>query len=77
MEQTFIAIFKNARGEMVDFERFTYKRLNTVVKAISTLLEGSLYKVCCKMDGAEYIDIYQTADEWRGTKSVATISIAY
>lgn len=45
--QTFITYFK-VNGKTVTFERWNYKRLATVEKAINTLFDSDLWKVLLK-----------------------------
>lgn len=46
--QTFITYFK-VNGKTVTFERWNYKRLATVEKAINTLFDSDLWKVLLKI----------------------------
>lgn len=59
-QQTYIAHFIDFNGNKIDFERFSYSRLSSVIKAIHTLWNNSLYRVCTK--GAEHVEIYRTPD---------------
>ena len=46
--QTFITYFK-VNGKTVTFERWNYKRLATVEKAVNTLFDSDLWKVLLKI----------------------------
>ena len=73
MEQTYLAIFRDAEGNQITFERFGYKRLQTVCRALYKLLDNSLYRVCIK--GAESIDIYETAYSADGLEPILQLGI--
>ena len=59
-KQTYIAYFKDENGDMITFERFTCKRVKTVVKSIRELLNNDLYMVCVK--GTKTVEIYASPD---------------
>lgn len=73
MRQTFLAVFQDKAGKQVSFERFNYKRLSTVRKALMQLWNNSLYRVCTKE--AETISIYKTEYSTEGLEPVETITL--
>jgi hypothetical protein len=72
-EQTYIVFLVDDEGNKVDFERFSYKRIETVKRAMQQLLSNSLYRVLNKT--ATKIEIYKTAYSIEGLEPVETIAI--
>ena len=72
-EQTYIVFLVDNKGNKVGFERFSYKRLDTVKKAMQQLLSNSLYKVLNKT--ATKLEIYETSYSIEGLEPVETIAI--
>lgn len=59
-QQTFIAYIEDGNGKMMDFERFSCKRAETVRKNMTALFQNDLYRACTK--GAVSFAIYATPD---------------
>lgn len=59
-QQTFIVYLEDQNFKMVTFERFSYKRLETVINQMQELLKNSLYRACTKE--AVSVAIYRTPD---------------
>ena len=47
-KQTYIVKIYDENGLMIDFERFAYKRVSSVVDAMTKLYNNDLYRVCSK-----------------------------
>ena len=72
-EQTYIVFLVDDEGNKVDFERFSYKRIETVKRTMQQLLSNSLYRVLNKT--ATKIEIYKTSYSIEGLEPVETIAI--
>lgn len=72
-EQTYIVYLIDSAGNKVDFERFSYKKIETVKKAMQQLLSNSLYKALNKT--ATKLEIYRTSYSIDGLDPVETIAI--
>lgn len=72
-EQTYIVYLIDNTGNKVDFERFSYKKIETVKKAMQQLLSNSLYKALNKT--ATKLEIYRTSYSIDGLDPVETIAI--
>jgi len=59
-QQTFIAYLEDQNFKMITFERFSCKRLETVINQMKELLKSSLYRACTKE--AVSVAIYKTPD---------------
>lgn len=59
-QQTFIVYLEDQNFKMVTFERFSCKRLETVINQMNELLKSSLYRACTKE--AVSVAIYRTPD---------------
>ena len=59
-QQTFIVYLEDKNFKMVTFERFSCKRLETVINQMKELLKNSLYRACTKE--AVSVAIYKTPD---------------
>lgn len=44
--QTFIAYIVNENDTMINFERFSYKRLETVERSMKEAFKSELYRIC-------------------------------
>lgn len=73
MQQTYIAIIRNKDGKQIDFQRFGYKRLTTVINAMQDLAANSLYRALTP--DMDHADIYKTDYEWHGLDPAATITL--
>lgn len=73
-QQTFIAVWRNGNntGDYIDFERFCYKRVGNVERAVKRLIHEypSLYR-----QGTQ-VDIYATPDGYSPDTLVRTIMIS-
>lgn len=58
--QTFIAYIVNENDTMINFERFSYKRLETVERSMKEAFKSELYRICNK--DAKAVKIYVTPD---------------
>ena len=72
-EQTYIVYLIDNAGNKVDFERFSYKKIETVKKAMQQLLSNSLYKALNKTATTQ--EIYRTSYSIDGLDPVETIAI--
>lgn len=57
-QQTFIVYLEDKNLKMVTFERFSCRRLETVINQMQELLKNSLYRACTKE--AVSVAIYKT-----------------
>lgn len=57
-EQTYLVKFTDSSWNMIYFERFSYKRLSSVIRAINKLWSSALYRV--GMDEVTQAVIIQT-----------------
>ena len=69
-EQTYLVRFYNAAGRYVNFERFAYKRLSTVVKALEALFDAPLFCACLRAGGTKSCRVFSTPN------AVAEIPVA-
>ena len=53
--QTYISTVYDKDDKMIDFERWSYKKINTVIKNLKLLYKASFYKTVLK--DAKYITI--------------------
>ena len=72
-KQTFIAKIKDSSGNMIDFERFSCKRPETVRKYMQQLFANGLYRACTR--GAHTIEIWATPDGYHDTEIVDAYDI--
>lgn len=61
-EQTYLVRFTDEDWRDYGFERFSYKRLANVIKAVEKLWNNSLYRVCTK--GATRAVVIQTTQDF-------------
>lgn len=59
-DQTYISFLKDKTGKKVNFERWSYKRLATVIKQLKELYECPIYTKY--IAATDYIEIYATPD---------------
>ena len=57
-QQTFISYLENSEGKMINFERWNYKRVNTIIEKLQWLYSHTFYK--SELEKATYIAIYAT-----------------
>lgn len=69
--QTYIAIFQDKEEKQVDFERFSYKRLNSVVNAIYILWNNGLYRALNK--SATQVLVYKSEGGIEGLEPITTV----
>ena len=74
-KQEHIVKIYNAAGEQVNFERFAYKRADTVKKNFQKLLSNSLYAGLLKLDKASRAVCYATPDGYHETTVVWEMSL--
>jgi len=70
-KQTFIAYIVNENDIMIGFERFSYKRLETVERSMKELFESELYRICNK--DAKAVKIYATPDGYNRENTPALV----
>lgn len=74
-KQTYIVKIYDGNGKMVDFERFTYKKVASVANAMTQLYNNSLYRVCSKNN--KYFDIIETPNGIDETEIKESYIITY
>jgi len=57
-EQEHISFLLDSNGKMIDFERWQYKRLDTIKEKLKQLYTSSVYKK--DLEHSETIEIYKT-----------------
>ena len=58
--QTFISVWKDTNGKTTNFERWAYKRLNTVVNKTAMLMQHPIYRK--DNEASVAIEFYATPD---------------
>lgn len=59
-EQTFISYLEDENGKMIDFERWTYKKVETVLKSVKELYKHPIYSGNLKR--SKNLSIYATPE---------------
>jgi hypothetical protein len=59
-KQTYISYLEDGNQKMIDFERWSHKRVETILSKLSELYKNPFYQIY--MQRAETISIYATPD---------------
>lgn len=72
-KQTYIVFFQDKEGKEVDFERFSCKRLDTVINGIYTLWNNGLFRALTKT--ATQALVYKSEGGIEGLEPIATVAL--
>ena len=65
-KQTYISCLEDENGKMINFERWSYKNINTIVNKLKTLYQYSIYK--SSLEKSKTLVIYETPDGYNKNK---------
>ena len=62
-QQTFVTRLEDKQGRMINFERWSYKNINTVLKNVLELYSSNLWLYNTDIEKSESLAIYKTSND--------------